>query len=243
MQEGQHQGLLAGERREGAGDACWWSQVSLTVDGFRRLGQWPPEGGEHLPGPWNEGVWATSDRPLLSDLERDPPHHDFLFRPAFGDSIEEWERWRSAERLFSAGMIDGERQQEGFALVRVTLEGQRTLAGPTAPLDRALAELRRGAKAEAMTACVEEALAELLRGVAHHVGVSAETKGRPARLGNLADQLKAEGAFGSGVHAEIGVCLALRNETNHGRGAEVLDTQIERAIEIVRELQSRLAPS
>jgi hypothetical protein len=243
LQEGQHQGLLGGERREGAGSTCWWSQVRLTVGGLRRLGQWPPVGGEHLPGPWEDGLWATVDRRVLSELATSPPHHGMLFAPVFGDGIDQWKRWRAAERLLSADLIDGECQQGGLALVRVTLAGHRALAGPTAPIDRAVAELRRGAKVEAMTACVEEALADLLRGLAGKAGIPTEDKGRPVRLGNLADQLKSQGAFGSGVHAEIGVCLALRNETNHGGGAEVWETQIERVIGMVRDLQGRFAPA
>lgn len=81
LREGLHQGVVDGQRQLGDGRSAWWSLVSLTVDGLRRLGQWPPAGGEHLPGPWDEGVWGTRDHPLLSELDASPPHADFLMGP------------------------------------------------------------------------------------------------------------------------------------------------------------------
>lgn len=110
------------------------------------------------------------------------------------------------------------------------------------PLDRALVELRRGAKADAMTAAVDEALAHLLRALAAARGLPTKQNGKEIRLNNLADQLKKAGAFQRDSHAEIEMCLALRNETDHGRGANVSATRIERAIETVRELEDRLSP-
>ena len=94
-----------------------------------------------------------------------------------------------------------------------------------------------------MTAVVEEALAGLLRELATVKRVPTEQNGKPRPLSNLADQLLAAGAFGRDSHAEIQMCLALRNETDHGRGAGVSEPRIARAIEIARELDDRLSPS
>jgi hypothetical protein len=239
LREAEHRGLLDGERAEGDGSISWWTGVDLTVAGLRQLGQWPPLGGEHLPGPWDGGRWGGLDRPLLADLAAKPPRGDFIFGPAGGDSADERQRWRAALRLLEAGLIDGGRQQDGIDGVRITVEGQRTLQGPQASLDRATVELRRGAKADAMTAVVEEALAELLRELAQAEGLATEKSGRAVALGNLNDQLQSAGVFDRVTHAEVELCLGVRNETNHGRGADVSETRIERAIAIVDELQGR----
>lgn len=238
LQEAKHEGFLGGERGEGDGSISWWSGIRLTVKGLRRLGQWPPDGGEHLPGRWDEGVWGDVDRPLLLEFATNPPHDGFLFGPEGGDSAEERERWKAVMRLLSGRLIDGDVQQGGLDRVRITVKDHRALDGPATPLDRAVVELRRGAKAEAMTAVVDEALAELLRELARDHGLPIEQNGKPIRLNNLADQLKAAGVFGRDVHSEVEVCLALRNKTNHGQGAQISDTRIERAIGIVRELQA-----
>ncbi len=242
LQEARHQDLIEGERGEGDGSLSWWSGVRVTIEGLRRLGQWPPAGGEHLPGPWNEGVWGRLDRPLLSELATSPPNAGFLFKPEGGDSAPERERWRAVLRLLSGGLIDGGLQQGGLDGVRVTVEGRRALAGPAGALDRAVVELRRGAKVEAMTAAVDEALAGLLRDLTEANGLSVKQNGKPIRLNNLADQLRSAGVFGRDTHAEVEVCLALRNETNHGRADQVSETRIQRAIETVRELEERLSP-
>jgi|AntDryMetagUQ889_1029465.scaffolds.fasta_scaffold18157_2 hypothetical protein len=221
----------------------WWSNICLTVDGLRRLGEWPPAGGEHLPGPWDNGVWGERDRSLLDELATSPPHADFLHGPEGGDSAQERDRWRVVLRLLSAGLIAGGLQRGGLDGVRLTVEGRRALDGPTGPLDRAVVELRRGAKAEAMTAVVDEALADLLRKLAAVKGVPTEQNGKPWLLSNLADRLLAAGAFARDSHAEVQMCLALRNETDHGRGVGVSEPRIARAIETARELGDRLLPS
>jgi len=146
-------------------------------------------------------------------------------------------------RLLSAGLIAGGLQRGGLDGVRLTVEGRRALDGPTGPLDRAVVELRRGAKAEAMTAVVDEALADLLRKLAAVKGVPTEQNGKPWLLSNLADRLLAAGAFARDSHAEVQMCLALRNETDHGRGVGVSEPRIARAIETARELGDRLLPS
>jgi hypothetical protein len=242
LQEAQHQGLIEGQRGEGDGSISWWSNVRLTVEGLRRLGEWPPAGGEHLPGPWDKGVWGQVDRPLLVELAENPPHADFEFKPEGGATSAERKRWWAVMRLFSARLIDGGLPEGGLDALRITVEGRRTLEGPTGPLDRALVELRRGAKADAMTAAVDEALAGLLRKLATAKGLATKQNGKEIRLNNLADQLKKAGAFQRDSHAEIEMCLALRNETDHGRGANVSESRIERAIETVRELEERLSP-
>lgn len=242
LQEAEHRALLEGERGEGDGSVSWWSNVRLTVEGLRRLGEWPPAGGGRVTGPWGEGLWGRVDRPLLEELEDNPPHADFELKPVGGATPAERERWRALMRLFSAGLIGGGLQEDGLDALRITIEGRQTLEGPIGPLDRALVELRRGAKADAMTAVVDEALADLLRRLAVAKGLPAKQNGKEIRLNNLADQLRKAGVFQRDSHAEIEMCLALRNETDHGRGANVSETRIERAIETVRELEKRLSP-
>jgi hypothetical protein len=55
--EGHNDGLTIGDRSEGNGSVCWWSQLRLTVQGLQALGEWPPTGPRMA-----EAVEATAHR-------------------------------------------------------------------------------------------------------------------------------------------------------------------------------------
>lgn len=236
LREAYDHGYVHGQPAEGDGSLVHWFGLELTVPALRELGEWPPRGGEHLPGDWDNRLWGKEDRPVLAELESSPPHSNYVFAVLGEDTVDG--RWRSVRRLHGAGLLGGDLQPEGLQDMRVTTAGKRALGtGHVDPLDRAHIELRRGAKAEAMTAAVEEVLAPLLRGGAQKLGIATEQNGQPVPLGAVNDQLKAAGAYSKSVRAEIAWCLALRNDTSHGRGATVSTSRIERAIEAIRELR------
>lgn len=61
-------------------------------------------------------------------------------------------------------------------------------------------------------------------------------------LADLNNALKVAGAYDESWRSEIAAWLALRNETNHGRGATVSEGRIRRAIEGVAEFAAREYP-
>ena len=230
LREARDQALVAGEVHEGDGSVHHW-QIGVTVAGLRAIGEWPPSGGEFLPGPWDEATWGQIDRPVLQEMADAPPYHGFVFRPSFGDPEEEHARWAAICRLRSAGLLGGDFQMGGLDGVRVTIAGKRALDGAGDPIERAQVELARGAKVEALNVAVEEVLAPLLREL------------RPAdagRLSTLNEGLKRDGVLAEHERAEIAWCLALRNTTHHGRAATVSEHQIERAIHAIAEMRETL---
>lgn len=238
LQEAEHQGLLTGTRQLGDGSICWWHKLELTWRGLERLGECPHPGSELLEGPWQEGYWAKMAEPLLREMNEDPPEHGFFFAPAGGASDDEWRRYQCVRRLISVGLLRGRDggPGQGISELAVTEHGHHALAeGPSDPLDRARNELQRGAKADAMTAAVEEVLRERLIALALQHGIpTVKPNGRPADLAAINDQLS---ALPKDVRAEIAFYLKLRNETNHGRGAAISATRIRRAIDGIRELR------
>lgn len=236
----QRDGLVsASHRHTGDGSIAHWFTLHLTVRGLRQIGQWPPVGGERVPGPWDEGVWGLEDRPVLRELGDSPGARAFILRPLGGPDAQDLPRWQSVIRLLEAELISGEAQASGLNEVLVTAAGQRALAdGHEDPLDRALVDLHRNAKVDAMTAAVEEALVGMLRELAGAHGVVAEdARGRTLGHGALNDQLKAGDVYDESWRAEVAALLALRNETNHGRGATVSPTRIQRAIAGIKEFR------
>jgi hypothetical protein len=239
LRELRRRGWLRGERQEGDGSIAWWSNIRPTVHGLRELGEWPAEGEEHLPGGWDELTWGQTDRPELARLEKSPPSAGFLERPGIGDS-NGWESWESDLRLHEAGLIDGEFGEGYLSGVRLTSLGMNALHPPADdPLIRARVKLRTGAKADAVTAAIDEALKPRLRALAIADGMRAEDV--PDKLGNLNDQLKAHGVYGpssygsEATRSQVEAWIKLRNVVDHGEGALVSDRRIELLIDGIAE--------
>jgi hypothetical protein len=165
LREGVAQDLVCGERATFAGAEVLWTNPRLRVKGLRHLGEWPPTGGDHLPGRWDDGYWGQRALPALRALHQGPPDQGFVFGPEGGMSDEEWAEWCAVLRLRDAGLIDGNLEQSGLSEVRVTAAGARVLDPPERDALRWLARpLRRGGKADATIAAVEEALGGRLKG-------------------------------------------------------------------------------
>lgn len=225
LRELRHRGWIVGSDQGGDGSLFIWSGLAATVDGLRHLGEWPPAGQEFLPGPWDAGLWGQLARPALADLAASPPDHGYLISPY---PPAERPRWQAILLLRDAGLIDGRPDTEGMSDTRLTAAGAHALDPPVDdPLARARLKLRQGAKADAVTAAIDEALKPLLHGLAQANGVSLSTaRGSPLRLANLNDQLCGT-AYGSAQHAYISAWLHDRNEVDHGRGADVPDRRLE----------------
>lgn len=244
--EAESRGLLRkSDRVTGDGSVAQWFVLEPTINGLRATGEWPPAGREHLPGPWDSKRWGTTALPRLKALLEIGPAHDFLYlhhADVPGDAADN--AWRSTFELLESELISGEVQSGGISDLIVTADGVRAAEGKADdPLDRAMADLHRGAKAEAMTAAVEEALAKALRRLAdeHEIPTNNEHSSRPVPIAQLNEQLRKRTAYDAGWAADIAAWLALRNETNHGRGAAISHSRISRAIDGISEFRETAA--
>lgn len=228
LREALHRGLIEGERVLAAGPGIDWVNLRLRVEGLQALGEWPPPEGEHLPGPWDEGYWGERALPRLKHLSDNPPQQGFIFGPHGGMDDERWGKWIAALRLYEAGLIDGDLQSGGLSDVRVTDAGARTLDPPDRdPLSVAAVALRRGSKADATIAAVEEALGGRLKELAVTRGVAVDDRRGPKKLIALNGDLKRAGAYDEAERAQVEAWLKLRNEVGHGRGEDVSARRIE----------------
>lgn len=241
LREAEANGLVTAlDRAPGDGSIACWVGLRATVAGLRAIGDWPPIGMEHLPGRWDEGRWGQRVLPRLRELADAGPALNFEHQPHSeqpGDDAD-WS-WRSTLDLMEAGLITGDLQSGGVSDLIVTSEGMRAAAGVADdPLDRAVAELHRGAKADAMTAAVEEGLGRVVRGLAesHGVATTEGAKSKPVLLSELNNHLRRV-AYDESWGAEIAGWLAIRNETNHGRGEPVSPERILRVIAGVHEFR------
>jgi hypothetical protein len=241
FRELRHRGWIRGEDQEGDGSVVWWSMVRPTVYGLRHLGEWPPEGREYQPGGWDTRTWGTGDREQLRALDKSPPRAGVVERPGLGeaDGSREWEAYM---RLREAGLIEAELGEGYLQSVRLTTVGRNALHPPEDdPLVRSRVYLRQGAKADAVTAAIDEALKPCLLGLAGPADVRPEEV--PAKLSALNDQLKAHGAYGGSafvseaVRARVDAWLKLRNVIDHGEGDQVAERWIELLIDGVERFR------
>ncbi len=114
LREALHRGLLDGERKTYAGPEVLWSNPRLRIEGLEHLGEWPPSGGEHLPGPWDDAYWGQHALPALRGLVENPPSGGFVFGPEGGMSDEEWVDWYAVLRLLESRLIDGDLEEGGL---------------------------------------------------------------------------------------------------------------------------------
>jgi hypothetical protein len=167
----------------------------------------------------------------LRALDESPPFGEIIERPSVGNSGA-WESWEASLRLRDAGLIDAEPGDGFLGSVRVTSAGKKVLRPPEDdPLVRAALKLRQGAKADAVTAAIDEALKPRLEALAIARGQAREKL--PDKLSNLNDQVKTLGAYGSSkyaseaVRAQVEAWIKLRNVVDHGKGASVDRRRIE----------------
>jgi len=232
LQQAVHDGSAAGERQD-RGDAVVWARLRLTVAGLRELGEWPPDGGEYRAGPWDQRRWGRVSRPLLRELHEDPPHGEVKLMPTGGDDPGGWQEWTDLVRLLESGLIQGQLNTGHVQDIRVTRQGRAALVPPADdPLVRARTDLDRGAKADAVTAAIDEALKPVLHKLADEHGVErTRSSGQNLHLAVINDGLTAAGAYDESHRAEIYSWIAVRNIIDHGGGATVRDRRLERLIE------------
>lgn len=233
LEQAVHDGHVAANVKDYGRSLRLWTRVHLTVAGLRALGQWPPAGGEYREGPWDERRWGKVTRPLLAELLNDPPQRDVMLKPIGEDNPEEWQRWTDARRLRDAGLIHGKEVGMGLQDVRVSRQGRAALEAPADdPLRRARNDLDRGAKADAVTAAIDEALKPALHRLAdEHRVERRRPNGQDVGLAVINDGLKAAGAYDESQRAEVYSWLAVRNVVDHGGGASVRDRRVERLID------------
>jgi hypothetical protein len=227
--------LIVGDFSGGDGSQAIWFGVRLTIHGLRGLGEWPSEGGESLAGRWDQGVWGRRARPMLSELAP-LSSGAYVGGPLGDEDHERGMRWQAVVWLCEAALLDGELRPGGLQDMRITSAGRAALDPPLDdPLTRARIHASRDAKGDAVNAAVEEELRAhlvLLAGendVAATVGTGGRP--RPQSLAVINEQLGAAGVYSQGWRAEIGGWLALRNEVDHGRGADIAAQRIERMIQ------------
>lgn len=230
--------LIKGKRWEGSG-VVHWLHLELTVSGLRYLGEYPPEDGEFLPGPWDSKLWGTVDKPRLLEIAEEKPQH--LIGLHLSSSDEERMRWRSITRLYEAGLLSGSSGQissEGMANPRITKRGEKAITDqPTSPFDRARVHASRAAKSDAINAAIEEGLKPHLEETAQQKQVPlTNQKGKRLSLSEVNDRLKKIGVYSQSQWREVQVCLDIRNDLDHGRQAQVTDDQINRAIDAAEYL-------
>lgn len=225
LRELRHRDWIVGTDQGGDGSLFIWSRLAVTVEGLRHLGEWPPPGQEFLPGPWDTGLWGQLAKPALIDLASSPPDHGYLMKPW---APAESSRWEAILLLRDAGLLDGTPDSEGISDTRLTTAGAHALDPPVDdPLVRARLKLRQGAKADAVTAAIDEALKPCLHALAQANNVALATgKGAPVRLANLNDQLRGT-AYGNAEHDYVSAWLHDRNDVDHGLGVQIPDRRIE----------------
>ena len=229
-------GLIEGDRGEGDGSAAWWSRVRLTVHGLQDLGQWPPAGREWADGLWNDRYWGNRPRPLLRRLLDDPPHGDFYFMPLGVDGDAGWLDWTALLLLREAGLVSGGVSDGGLDTVRVTPRGREALdPTPRDPLDQAEAELRNGARVDAIVTAVEGGLGSRIRAIAAHRGVATDhPDGHPLKLSMINNQLKVDGAYDETVRAEVESWLKIRNGLAHATDESITAARVEAVLTSIR---------
>jgi hypothetical protein len=247
LQELKDRGWISGERQTYPdGSYLMWSGVRVTLEGLRELSDWPPSGFEYVLGPWSTMVWGQRDLPLLKEFQRNPPASGYIFKPVSGEPPERIAVWNAYLRLLEGGLISGVEQQEGLDKLRITDAGKAAIDPPDDdPLDRARMWLSKGAKADAITAAVEEALKECLHALAKSHSVPIQSgKGE---LANLNNDLRKAGAYGAGRHGEsvrhdVEGWLKVRTDVDHGGGASVPATRIQQAIDGIEQFRATYCP-
>ena len=232
--EASAKGLIAGDRGEGDGSIVFWSRLALTVEGLRWLGQWPPPGRESEPGGWDDGYWGKRARPLLARLRDVPLPHGFYLKPV-GRESEEWADWTAALLLREADLISGRLASDGIDTVRISAEGHRALdPRPRDPLEQASAQLRSGARVDAIVTAVELALGQRLKALADgHDVATTHADGHPIKLSMLNAALRKAGVYHETDRAQIEAWLKLRNDLAHADGQQISDARVGSVIDAI----------
>jgi hypothetical protein len=234
LREAQREGLIEGERGEGDGSLAWWSMVRLTDAGLRLLGQWPPAGREFEPGGWDAGYWGRRARPLLEQLRDTPPAHGFYFKP-IGEDSDRWGEWTAILVLGDADLIAGHLTAEGINSLRLTAAAQQALnPTPPDPLVRAIAQLRSGARVDAIVTAVELVLGGRLKQLAAaHNLPTTKPDSAPLTLSRLNSDLRGAGVYDETDRAQVEAWQKVRNDLAHAQAAPS-DRRIETIIAGIR---------
>ena len=233
--EAKSKGLIVGDRGEGDGSVAWWSRLRLTAAGLRSLGHWPPPGREWEPGLWSDGYWGRLARPLLQQLQDEPPQHGFYLMPVGGDT-EAWARWTALLLLGEADLVSGTLTDDGIGTLRISAEGKEALdPRPRNALDQAAAQLRSGARIDAIVTAVELGLGQRLVRLADDRGISTtHADGHRLKLSVINNALRADGAYEESDRAQVEAWLKLRNELAHPGGRAVRDAHVENVLQGIR---------
>jgi hypothetical protein len=244
LQQALHDGHALGDRKDYAGSIRLWTRTRLTAKALRDLGEWPPAGGEYRAGPWDDRRWGRVSKPLLAELAERPPHGGVVSKPVGGGDPDGWQRWMDLLRLREAGLIHGKEVGMGLQDIVVTRQGKAALDPPgDDPLIRARNDLDRGAKADAVTAAIDEALKPVLQNLANVHNVSrTKDNGKDLHLAGINDGLAKAGAYDESHRAEVYSWIAVRNIIDHGGGATVRDRRVERLIEGVEGFIEEMSP-
>lgn len=177
---------------------------------------------------------ADARGPLLESLHAEPPAHGFYFKPV-GEETTRWLEWTAALLLLEAGLISGRIGDDGVDTLRITPEGAHALhPTPRNPLQVAQAQLRSGARVDAIITAVELALGGRLKEIAADRGVPVtHTDGRPLKLMKLIVNLREVGAYDETDRAQIAAWLKLRNDLAHPDGTTVGDARVATVIQSI----------
>jgi hypothetical protein len=209
--------------------------VRLTAVGLRLLGHWPPPGREYEPGAWDTGYWGRRARPLLEQLRDAPPAHGFYEKP-IGEPSERWNEWTALLVLGNADLIAGSLDPESIAGLRLTAAGLHALhPAPPDPLVQAIAQLRSGARVDAIVTAVEFVLGGRLEQLAatHQVSTT-KPDGTALTLSRLNDELRRAGVYDEADRAQVQAWQKVRNDLAHAHTTVPSDARIEAVIVGIR---------
>lgn len=118
----------------------------------------------------------------------------------------------------------------------MTPQGREALdPTPRDPLDQAEAELRNGARIDAIVTAVEAGLAPRLRAIAARLGIATtRPDGQPLRLARINDEVKAAGGYDETVRAQVDAWLKLRNDLARATDAAISSARVAVALAGIR---------
>lgn len=187
------------------------------------------------------GAWRVGQRLLglprssmAAAPVRRPPEPRLL--PQAGGGKQREMGGLDGARAREADLISGSLTDGGIDTLRITTHGMHAFdPEPRDPLDHATAQLRAGARVDAIVTGVEVALGTRLKLLAAARGVpSARPDGSPLKFSALNNALRAAGAYDEADRTQVEAWLNLRNDLAHAQGATPTDARIEAVIAGIR---------
>ena len=237
-------GEIEGHLHEGDGSYANWISVRQTVNGLRAVGLWLPAGFETVAGPWDRSVWANDALPLLRKIAEHTG--EMLISGPLGEGEESprWRPWHAALLLTEAGLVQVASREPGAIFIRsLSPAGENALQPSSAdPLDEAQAALAVGKLREAAilvgTVLDEQVMTPL---AAAHGVARQRDNGQTKTLGQLNDDLRAEGAYGKDDQQQILAWLVRRNRLAHEIAHGVNAQEVAAMIEGLRAFRTKTA--